>query len=145
MTTSETGAYQEMCVAARNVIESADIFALVGYTPEVRYVDVTYKTVAPSDKVWLRFSIMQSGEKRRTLSMPSRKIMQGIADLQLFVPSTLKNAAEVGRKVADLLKGVYAQSTANVDFYSASIKDMPKEDSWFYKRVNATYNYDTYE
>ena len=145
MITTETGAYVEMCAAARSVINGDELTTLVGYAPELRYVDVVYKVPADTSKVWCRISLIQGGEKRRTLSQPSRKTMQGIVDLQLFVPATLKNAAEMGRKVADLLKGVYAKSTASVDFYSASIKDMPKEDAWFYKRVNATYNYDTYE
>lgn len=145
MIVTETTAYMEMCTAARAAIASTAMQTLVGYAPELRYVDVTYKAEAPKDKVWCRISLIQGGEKRRTLSQPSRKTMQGIVDVQLFIPATIKNAAEMGRKVADLLKGMYVQSTASVDFYGASIKDMPKEDAWYYKRVNATYNYDTYE
>ena len=145
MITTETGAYQEMCAQTRTIIASASVAALVGYVPELRYVDVPYQNTPPTDKVWCRISLNQSGEKRRTLSLRSRKTMQGIVDLQIFVPATVKNAAEMGRKLADLLKGIYATSTASVDFYSATIKDMPKEDAWYYKRVYATYNYDTFE
>ena len=144
MIVTETQAYQEMCVRARAVLQSSAVSALVGYAPELRYVDVTYPSV-PADKVWCRISLNQSGEKRRTLSLNSRKTMEGIVDLQLFVPASWKNAAELGRKLADLLKGVYVSSTASVDFYGATIKDMPKEDAWYYKRVYATYNYDTYQ
>ena len=117
----------------------------MGYIPELRYVDVTYQVDAPKDKIWLRISLNQAGEKKRTLALRSRKTMQGVVDLQLFVPASIKNAAEMARKVADLVKGVYATGTASVDFYTATIKDMPKEDAWYYKRVYATYNYDTYE
>lgn len=145
MIISETGAYQEMCAQARTILASASVAALVGYVPELRYVDVTYQNIPPTDKIWCRISLNQGGEKRRTLSLRSRKTMQGVVDIQLFVPASLKNAAEMSRKVADLLKGVYATGTASVDFYTATIKDMPKEDAWYYKRVYATYNYDTYE
>ena len=145
MIVTETLAYQEMCSAARAVLSSSDMATLVGYAPELRYVDVTYKAVVDASKVWCRISLVQGGEKRRTLSQPSRKTMQGIVDIQLFVPATFKNAAEMGRKVADLLKTIYGKSTASVDFYGATIKDMPKEDAWYYKRVNATYVYDTYQ
>lgn len=145
MITNELGAYKELCAAARQVIEGSDVATIVGYTPELRYVDRVYDKPAAPDKVWVRISLIQGGEKRRTLGQPSRKTMQGTADMQLFVPATVRNAAEIGRKVADKLKGVYARSTASVDFYAAAIRDMPKEEAWFYKRINATYNYDTFD
>ena len=144
MITDETGAYQEMCSALRAVVASTAMTTIVGYTPEIRYVDVPYKTEPDKTKIWLRFSIIQGGEYKRTLQRPSRVTYQGIADIQLFVPSTVRNPAELGRRVADKLMLVYANSTASVDFTKAAIRDMPKEDAWFYKRVNATYYYENY-
>lgn len=146
--TTHTGAYQEMCARVRSIVTSSDVATLVGYTPELRYDDIVYdkpKMQAVADKYWIRFTLIQAGEKRRTLSTPSRITHQGQADIQLFSPVQDRQAAEIGLRLAEMLKKSYASRTASVVFYSAGIRNMPREDQWFYKRIAATYNYETLE
>lgn len=145
MITNETGAYQEMCAAVRAVVTSAGMLAIVGYVPELRYVDIAYKAEPSKDKVWCRISIAQAGEKKRTLSRPSRVTQHGMVDVQLFVPVSFAKAAETGRQASELLRTAFTQGTPSVDFFGAVIRDMPPESQWFYKRVSATYNYDIRE
>lgn len=146
MPTTETVAYQEMCARLREVVTSQAMSEAVGYVPELRYQDINYgnKTPAPN-KLWLKFAIVQAGEKSRTLGKPARVRYSGIAAVQLFVPVSDTDAAKRGRIVADLVKGGMQSSTANVDFYKAAVKDMPQADQWFYKRIAATYNFSQYE
>lgn len=141
MITTDIGAYNEMCLALRTA--NAGNAVNIGYVPELRYNKVTYAAIAPPDKIWMRFQLIQSGEKKRTLSVPSRITQAGTADLQLFVPVNLKNGAELGMKVAAVMKAAYTR-TASVNFYKAVTKDMPREDKWFYTRIQALYDYDTY-
>ena len=145
MATDNVGAYQEMCERVRSVIQSAEVAAIVGYTPELRYGDVFYAGVPASDKLWCKFTMAEAAELRRTLGNRCRITYAGNAGIQLFVPSTDKQAAERIRRVAEKLKSGFAVSTANVDFYKAGIKDLPPDPPWIYKRVYATYNYAEYQ
>lgn len=146
MTTDTVGAYQEICQRVRDVNASQAVTTLVGYTPEIRYANVSYKDMQSVDnKYWLRVTMVGAGQRKRTLGAPSRVTYQGLADIQLFMPIKAARAAEVGLKLAEILKSAFLSNTANVDFFQAMIKDMPDESQWFYKRVNATYNYDTLE
>lgn len=145
MATDNVGAYQEMCARIRDVINSADVAAIVGYTPELRYGDVNYPKLPAPDKLWCKFSMAEAAEKARTLGRQCRITYAGIAGIQLFVPETDKQAAERIRRLAERLKSAFALSTANVDFYKAGIKDLPPDPPWIYKRVSATYQYAEYQ
>lgn len=141
MTTNNVGAYQEMCARLRDVVGGAEVAAIVGYPPELRYGDVNYQSLPKADKLWCKFTMVKAAEVRRTLGRATRITYGGVASVQLFVPKTDQQAAERIRRVADKLKSAFALSTANVDFYKAGIDDQPPDDPWLYKRVTATYQY----
>lgn len=143
MITTDRGAYQEMAAAVRVVANSTAMITQLNGSLEVRYNDVIYKDLPDGSKFWVRFALAQAGEKRRTISKPARITQHGIANIQLFTPLADKNGADLGSKVAALLKTVYSKSTASVDFFQAAIRDMPREEKWFCKQITATYNYDT--
>lgn len=142
MTTTDVGAWNEMCALVRDALATAEVATLVGYTPELRYADRTYDKPVQNDKLWCRVSLIEGGEKKRTLSMPSRVTYQGVLDIQVFTPVADQRAAERSIKLASMLVTAVNKGTANVDLLMPSSRSMPKEDQWYYKRVNATYNYD---
>jgi hypothetical protein len=143
--TTEYDAYSQMAARIRDIANSAAMETVVGYKPEVRYDNQQYKDDPRRDKLWMRFAIVQAGEKTRTLGKPSRVTYHGTAGVQLFVPLNDTNAAARGRQVADLLLSGLQASTPSVDFYKPGIKDMPQVDGWWYKRVFATYNFTQYQ
>ncbi len=145
MATTESDAWQEMCARVRATNNSPDVVTLVGYKPELRYGDVYYPRDPPGDKLWCKFAIVQSGERKRTLGNPSRVTYYGIAAVQLFTPTTDSNAAERSRKLAAMFQTGFQGGTANVVFQKAAIKDMPQQPPWFYKRIFCTYLFDTYQ
>lgn len=141
MSTDNAGAYQEMCQRIREACTSADMQALLGYAPELRYADVNYPKEAVQGKVWCRFTMAKAEEKTRTLGRTCRITYTGIAGIQLFVPITDPQAAERVRRAGDKLKSAFAFSTANVNFYKAGLNDLPPDPPWLYKRITATYEY----
>lgn len=145
MITTHIVAWNEMCQRVRDVIGDTGMHDLVTYKPELRYFDQMYNTRPPANKLWCRISIAQAGVKKRTLGRPARLTQAGSVDIGLFVPLSDPRAAEYLQKVAALLVKCWSSNTANVDFFNVVPRDMPKEDPWHYKRVYATYNYDTRE
>lgn len=146
MITTDVGAYQEVAVRVRQAILDASVAALVGYQPELRYADVTYDAPTPGNVVWARLTMIQHGEKQRTLGARPRVTMSGMVDIQLFVPTNHKTPGEIGRKLAQILQTAYTRGpTASVNFTKAYTKDMPREAGYFYWRINATYDYETYQ
>ena len=145
MATDNVGAYQEMCALIRACVAGPEIAAIVGYTPELRYGDVFYASLPQPDKLWCKFTMAEAGEKMRTLGIQCRITYSGIAGVQLFVPTTDRQAAERIRRVSEKLKSAFAVSTPNVDFYKAGIKDLPPDPPWIYKRIYATYQYAEYQ
>lgn len=145
MSTDNVGAYQEMCARIREACGSADMIAIVGYAPELRYADVNYPKEVATNKLWCKFTMAKAEEKSRTLGRTCRITYTGIAGIQLFVPGTDDKAAERVRRASDRLKSAFAFSTNNVTFYKAGIFDLPPDPPWLYKRITATYEYTQFQ
>lgn len=142
MPTDNVGAYQEICARVRTIVAGANFAAIVGYSPELRYADVNYAKLPAGDKLWMKVTMAEAKEQRRTLGSVARVTYSGLVGVQLFVPTTDLQAAERIRKCGEALKAAFTSSTASVNFYKAGIKSMPPDPPWFYARVYATFQYD---
>lgn len=143
MIIDDTIAWNEMCARVRERTALPAVVSFIGYEPDIYYPDIKPTRAPPNDKIRLHILKHSAGVKKRTLGLPARVTHHGIVEVEIYVPVGDTRAPEIVLKLAAALKGGFAFSTPNVEFFGAFIRDVPRDAQWIMRRVQATYTYDT--
>jgi len=77
--------------------------AIAGYIPEVRFSGVDLPNVPDASKVWVRLSTQTVESPQSSLRGPDSKRFRttGLITIQLFIPQSMSQADQVGKKLSD--------------------------------------------
>lgn len=142
---SHEDAYSQCMANLRLVTDGATVVGILGAALRVDYPQVRANAPTPSGTPYCRGLLLLSGEKRRTLSTPSRVTKLGMMDIQLCMPRPWPNVALQGLQIAGLLEKAVQGSTDGVVFYKSFVRPMPPDEVCFIWRITATTNYDIME
>lgn len=147
MTTTFSGAADEINGAFWQVWNAAEVSALVGYVPDVRWPMVEEPAEPDSSKYWARVSIQTVFEEQTALAGSDTKrryTASGLVFVQIFCPKSISNSGEIGRKLAEIArKGYRGKSTPNkVWFRNVRINELSPENLFNRLNVVAEFEYD---
>lgn len=129
---------------------AAKAAAIVGYVPEIRYLDDGKPDVMDRTKVWARITINPITRGQASLSndvfTPGKKMYtsDGMLFVQLFFPKSYANAAAVSRKLSQMVTVIFSGKTTTgcVWFRNARPYPLPNEEFYYRSNVVAEYQYD---
>lgn len=145
MTTNAEGAVNEiynLFTAGWN----AGASAIVGYIPKIQYYGIDEGETPDNSKFWVRLSTQEVNSEQGTLSESvvsqgsKRYETYGLIFLQIFAPKR-SDAITIIRKLAQLAKSIFHNSTTNVIIRNASIKEAPSENGAIRFNVIAEYEF----
>ena len=147
MTTTYSGATDEICGQFWQAWNAAEVSSLVGYVPDVRWPYVEEPETPDSSKYWARVSIQTVFEEQTALAgndTKRRYTASGLVFVQLFCPKSVSDSGEVGRKLAEISRNAFRckSSPNNVWFRNARINELSPENLFHRFNVVAEFEYD---
>lgn len=147
MTTTFSGATDEICGAFWQTWNAAETSSLVGYVPDVRWPLVEESAEPDSSKYWARLSIQTVFEEQTALAGNDGKrryTASGLVFVQIFCPKSISNSGEVGRKLAEIARNAYRGKTTpnKVWFRNVRINELSPENLFYRFNVVAEFEYD---
>lgn len=147
MTTTYSGATDEICGAFWQAWNAAEVSSLIGYIPDVRWPLVEEPAQPDSSKFWVRVSIQTVFEEQTALAgndLKRRYTASGLVFVQLFCPKSVSNSGQNGRTLAEIARAAFrGKSTPNkVWFKNVRINELSPENLFHRFNVVAEFEYD---
>lgn len=147
MTTTFSGAADEICSTFWQSFNVAEVSSLVGYIPDVRWPMVEEPGEPDSSKYWARLSVQTVFEEQTAIAgndLKRRYTASGLVFVQLFCPKSVSDSGEVGRKLAELARAAFRgkSSPNNVWFRNVRINELSPENLFHRFNVVAEFEYD---
>lgn len=129
---------------------TANAAAIVGYVPEIRYLDDGKADLPDRSEVWVRISPQPVTREQASLSndvfTKGKKMYTtgGLVFIQLFFPKSYENAAAVSRKLGQMIVEIFnGTSTAGcVWFRNTRVYPVPSEELFYRSNVVTEYQHD---
>lgn len=129
---------------------TANAAAIVGYVPEIRYLDDGAPGVPDRSKVWVRISPNPILRGQASLSNdvfePGQKMYTtgGLLFIQVFFPKSYANAAAVSRKLGQMILGIFKGTSTEgcVWFRNTRVYPVAPEELFYRSNVVTEYQYD---
>jgi len=147
MTTTYSGAGDEIKSAFWQAWNSAEVSSLVGYIPDVRWPMVEEPAEPDPSKYWARLSVQTVFEEQTALAGSDTKrryTASGLVFVQIFCPKSRSNSGEIGGKLAEIARNSFrGKSTPNnVWFRNVRINELLPENLFYRFNVVAEFEYD---
>lgn len=129
---------------------TAGAAAIVGYVPDIRWLDDQNPNEPDRSKVWVRISVNPVMRPQTSLSndvfQPGKKMFtsSGLVYVQLFFPKSYSNAAATMRRLAQFIVSFMSNGKTEgcVWFRNAIAKPVVPEDLFYRSNVVTEYQHD---
>lgn len=132
---------------------NAGASAILGYVPEMRFLGVQKRENPPTDKFWIRFTVVslttpQSGVGVNSSQTGSRKYTDyGYLMAEVFCPKSSPTAWRQGQLLATMIRDLFrgTETEGCVWFRNPRINPIDPVDNFYRLHVIADYEYDDHK
>lgn len=129
---------------------TAKAAAIIGYVPEIRYLDDGKPGEPDRTKVWVRISPQPVTREQASLSndvfVKGNKMYTsgGLVFIQIFFPKSYQNAAAVSRKFGQMIVQIFNGTSTEgcVWFRNTRVYPLPSEELFYRSNVVTEYQHD---